>query len=140
MNNKSTGISGITATIIIATFVILLSSFLLYLNSISKPRTQVDLLLAERIKTSQFQEAKSNNVKNMVVCYGSIKKDGVVIIGKIPVQRNDSELFENLVIYSNNITKQKNTNNLEIIGYKNKQKYHVDLTKQICRVFDINKM
>lgn len=140
MNNKSTGISGITATIIIAIFVILLSSFLLYLNSISKPRTQVDLLLAERIKTSQFKEAKSNNVKNMVVCYGSIKKDGPVLIGKTVVQRNESELFENLVIYSNNINKQENTNNLEIIGYKNKLTYNVDLTKQICRVFDINKM
>lgn len=99
----------------------------------------VDKLMQERIKTQEFQKAKQAGVKNMLVCYGNLNKKGIVLLNKVPVNVENNELFENLVIYSN-VVKYKENNMVEIQGYNDNIKRTIDFNKEICRVYEINKL
>lgn len=107
-------------------------------STLNNPKEKSDILLEKRVQTQEFKKAKKNKIKNMVICYQSLEKDELIFNGVAPVITKELELYETLVIYTNEV---KNVNNkISFVDYNNKAIYNLDTTKKVCRVFDINKM
>lgn len=74
----------------------------------------------------------------MVICYQGLEKDGFVFNGTAPMATKEFKLYETLIVYTNEV---KNLNNkISFMDYSNKEVYNLDITKKVCRIFDINKM
>lgn len=116
-----------------------LSLFFVFQKSPQSKIANVDKLMQERVKTQEFQKAKKAGVKNMMVCYDILNKKGIIMLNKMPATVEDNELFENLVIYSNDIKHKKN-NIVEVQNYNNNIKRTIDFNKEICRIYEINKL
>lgn len=113
--------------------------YLIFMHSSYNQVTKLDKLMQERVKTQEFQKAKQNGIKNMIVCYGNLNKKGIALLNKVPVHVENNELFENLVIYSNEIEHKEN-NIIEVKGYTDNIKREIDFNKQVCRIFEIDKL
>lgn len=121
--------------LLIVSFIILLSASLYYFLP-EKPVQKVDLLLKQRMETPEYQQAQKAGVKDMIVCYGNISKKGVIVLNKLPIPTKQDELFENLVIYTNDI--KKNNNIIETRDYRDNTLRRIDLGKQVCRIIPVN--
>lgn len=124
--------------IIIAVLVFMsLFSGVLFLTS-SPPKGELDILLEKRIQTAEFKKAKKDKIKHMVICYQGLEKDGFVFNGTAPMVTKEFKLYETLIVYTNEV---KNLNNkISFMDYSNKAVYNLDITKKVCRIFDINKI
>ena len=103
---------------------------------VGKTKQKLNRRLCQHL--SAAKKAKKDKIKHMVICYQGLEKDGFVFNGTAPMATKEFKLYETLIVYTNEV---KNLNNkISFMDYSNKAVYNLDITKKVCRIFDINKI